>query len=147
MQFTWISKFSTRNICFFINIKSFLKKRLVVIILNDLASPNMIIKMYFSFIRYILKILELFECRWGDPYMTANWNFVASLTRNYYGNQHKIPHHLCGQLVHQKLDETRKIKRNMRRKAYCSKIGLIVFSKKSTERSVAIVYPSRQFIF
>ena len=25
---------------------------------------------------YFLKVLGLFECRWGDPYMTANRNLV-----------------------------------------------------------------------
>ena len=32
-------------------------------------------KMYFNFFRYILKVLELFECRQGDSYVTANKNF------------------------------------------------------------------------
>ena len=42
------------------------------IVLNDSASPKMIIKMYLIF----FKVLKLFECRRGDPYMTANKNFV-----------------------------------------------------------------------
>ena len=40
------------------------------IVLNNSASPKMVIKMFF------LKVLELFECRQGDPYMTAIRNFV-----------------------------------------------------------------------
>ena len=40
--------------------------------LNVSASLEITIQMNYTF----LKILELFECRRGDPYMTANRNFV-----------------------------------------------------------------------
>ena len=46
-------------------------------VLNDSASPKMVIEMYFIFFRFFEKVLELFECRRGDPYMTANRNFVC----------------------------------------------------------------------
>ena len=46
------------------------------IVLNYLASPKMVIKMYLHFFPIFLKVLELFECRRGDPYMTANRNIV-----------------------------------------------------------------------
>ena len=42
------------------------------IVLNDSASSKMIIQFFYDF----LNILEPFECRRGDQYMTANWNFV-----------------------------------------------------------------------
>ena len=32
--------------------------------------------MYFNFLRYVLKVLELFEFSRGDPYMTANINSI-----------------------------------------------------------------------
>ena len=48
------------------------------IVLNDSASSEMVIQIYFHFFRYFLKVLELFECRRGDPYMTTNRNFVHS---------------------------------------------------------------------
>ena len=47
-----------------------------LIILYDSASPKMVIKMYLHFFDFFLKVLELFECRRGDPYITANGNFV-----------------------------------------------------------------------
>ena len=49
-----------------------------LIVLNDLASPKMVIKICVNIFRYFLNVLELFECRRG-PYMTS----FASLTRNY----------------------------------------------------------------
>ena len=42
---------------------------------NDSASYKMVIKINFNFFRF-LKVLELFECRRGDLYKTANNNFV-----------------------------------------------------------------------
>ena len=42
----------------------------------------MIKKMYLHFFQILLKVLDLFECRRDDPYMTAN--MFASLTRNYF---------------------------------------------------------------
>ena len=42
------------------------------IVLDDSASFKMVIKIYFNF----FKVLELFECRRGDPCMTDNMNFV-----------------------------------------------------------------------
>ena len=45
------------------------------IVLNNSASPKMV-EIYFNFFLFFLKILELFGCRRGDPYMTANRNFV-----------------------------------------------------------------------
>ena len=41
------------------------------IVLNDSDNP----KIYFNFFQFLLKVLELFECRRGDLYMTANRNF------------------------------------------------------------------------
>ena len=41
--------------------------------LNDAASPKMVIKMYFNIFPIFLK---LFECCTGNPFMTANRNFV-----------------------------------------------------------------------
>ena len=46
------------------------------IVLYDSASPKMVIKTYFNFFSISLNVLELFECRRDDPYMTANWNSV-----------------------------------------------------------------------
>ena len=46
------------------------------IILNDSAGPKMVIHLYLTFFRFILKVLEPIECRQADPYMTANRNFV-----------------------------------------------------------------------
>ena len=43
---------------------------------NDSASPIMVIKIYFNFFQIFLKVLDLIECRLGDPYMTTNRNFV-----------------------------------------------------------------------
>ena len=42
------------------------------IVLNDLSSPKMVIKIYFNF----FKVLELSEYRRGYPYITANRNLV-----------------------------------------------------------------------
>ena len=44
------------------------------------ASPKMVIKLYFNFFLFSLKVLELSEYRRGNPYMTANiksssWDF------------------------------------------------------------------------
>ena len=39
------------------------------IVLNDSASPKMVIKMSFIFFRFLLKVLELFECRRGNLYI------------------------------------------------------------------------------
>ena len=46
------------------------------IVLNDSADPKMVIKLYFNFYDFFLKVLEQSEGRRGDPYMTANRNFV-----------------------------------------------------------------------
>ena len=46
------------------------------ILLNDSICPKMVIKVYFNFFRFFKKILELFECRRGDSYMSANRNFI-----------------------------------------------------------------------
>ena len=45
-------------------------------VLNHSATPKMIIKIYFNLFQFLLKVLELFECLRGDPYMIANRNFV-----------------------------------------------------------------------
>ena len=42
------------------------------IVLNDSASPNTLFQFFLTF----LKVLELFECRRGDPYKTGNRNIV-----------------------------------------------------------------------
>ena len=47
-----------------------------IIVLNNSASPKMAIKMYFNFFNSFLKVLELFECRRGNPYITVNRIFV-----------------------------------------------------------------------
>ena len=47
-------------------------------ILNDSASPKMVIKLYFNFCQFFKKILELFECRPCDLYMTDDRNFAHS---------------------------------------------------------------------
>ena len=41
------------------------------IALNDSASRKMVIKIYFNFLRFSSKVLELFECRRCDPFMTG----------------------------------------------------------------------------
>ena len=46
------------------------------IVLSDSASPKMVIQIYFIYFRYFVTVLELFECRRCDPYMTVNRNFV-----------------------------------------------------------------------
>ena len=46
------------------------------IVLNDSASPKMVIKIYSNFLQLFVKVLQLFECRRSDPYMTAYRNFV-----------------------------------------------------------------------
>ena len=46
------------------------------IVLSNSASLKMVIKLYFNFFRFFLKVLEPIECRWADSYMTANRNFV-----------------------------------------------------------------------
>ena len=38
------------------------------------------IKIYFNFFRSFLKVLELFECRQGELYTTANRNFRSLLS-------------------------------------------------------------------
>ena len=45
------------------------------IVLNDSVSLKIIMKVYFIIFRFFLKLLELFECRLGDLYMTANRKF------------------------------------------------------------------------
>ena len=45
------------------------------IVLNDSAIPKIIRKNYFNFSRFY-KVLQQFECRQGNLYMTANRNFV-----------------------------------------------------------------------
>ena len=48
-----------------------------VLELDDSASTKMIMKMYFKFSRFFLKILELFECCRGDLYiMTVNRSLI-----------------------------------------------------------------------
>ena len=47
------------------------------IVLNDSASPKMVMKAYFNFFRFLLKVLELFEYWRGNPYITTNKNFVS----------------------------------------------------------------------
>ena len=42
------------------------------IISNDSASSIMIIKIYLNFFRFFSKVLELFECHRGNPYMNVN---------------------------------------------------------------------------
>ena len=42
----------------------------------DSASSKIVIKIHFNYFRFFLKVLELFECRRGNPYKTANRNFV-----------------------------------------------------------------------
>ena len=37
------------------------------IVLSNSASPKMVIKIYFNFFRFFSKVLQLFECRRGDP--------------------------------------------------------------------------------
>ena len=46
------------------------------IISNISASLKIVIQICFHFFKFFLKVLELFECRRGDPYMTANRNIV-----------------------------------------------------------------------
>ena len=52
------------------------------IVLNDSASLRMVVKIHSKFLRFLLKVLELFEYRRGDPYITANRNFVCFASRN-----------------------------------------------------------------
>ena len=47
-----------------------------VYFLNDSDSSKMIMKMYFNFFPICFKGLKLFEFHRGDPYITANRNFV-----------------------------------------------------------------------
>ena len=48
------------------------------IILNNSAIPKMVIKMFLDLFRFKKKkVLELFECQQGDPYMTVSRNFVC----------------------------------------------------------------------
>ena len=46
------------------------------IVLNDSASSKMFIKFDCNFLRFFEKVLQLSECQRGDPYRTANRNFV-----------------------------------------------------------------------
>ena len=46
------------------------------IVLNDSDSPKLVIQINFNFLSDFLKVLELIECRGGDPYRTANRNFI-----------------------------------------------------------------------
>ena len=43
---------------------------------------KIIIKIYFNIFPIFLKVLDQFECCRGDPYMTANRTYFASLTCN-----------------------------------------------------------------
>ena len=52
------------------------------IVLNDSASPKLVIRIYSNF----FKVLELFECRRGDPFMIANRNFVELNSRTISSN-------------------------------------------------------------
>ena len=45
------------------------------IVLKYSASPKMVIQNYFKFFQFFSQVLELFECRRGDPYMNVNNNF------------------------------------------------------------------------
>ena len=47
--------------------------------------------MYLIFFRFFSKVIELFECRRGDPYMTASRNFVHFAHSCKHAN-----HHICG---------------------------------------------------
>ena len=38
-----------------------------ITVLNDSASPKMVMKIYLYFFRFFSKVLELFECQRGDP--------------------------------------------------------------------------------
>ena len=49
------------------------------IILNDSASPKMVINIYLKNYRCFSKVLELFECRRGNLYITANSRAAESL--------------------------------------------------------------------
>ena len=40
------------------------------------SSLKIVINMYFNFFRLLVKVLELFECRRGNPYITANRDIV-----------------------------------------------------------------------
>ena len=42
---------------------------------NDYTSHKVIMKMCFNFFRFFVKVLELFECRRGNLFMTANRKF------------------------------------------------------------------------
>ena len=42
------------------------------IVLNDSANPKMDIQICFNIFRFFKKVLELFECRRGDPYVPVN---------------------------------------------------------------------------
>ena len=45
-------------------------------VLVDSAGPELVIKIYFNFFQYFLKVLELFQCSRGDLYITAYRKFV-----------------------------------------------------------------------
>ena len=47
------------------------------IVLNDLAGPNFSIKIDFIFLRFLLKILQVFDFRRNDLCMNVNKNFVS----------------------------------------------------------------------
>ena len=46
------------------------------IVLNDSASPKMAIQIYLNISRFLLMVLELLECRRGNPYVTVNKNCI-----------------------------------------------------------------------
>ena len=46
------------------------------IVVNDQTSPKMTMKIYPNFFRFILKVLELFECRRGYLYIIASRNLI-----------------------------------------------------------------------
>ena len=52
------------------------------IVINYSAIPKMVIIIYFNFFPIFLKVLELFKCHRGDPYITANKKFLRSLVIN-----------------------------------------------------------------
>ena len=39
-----------------------------LIVLNDLASPKMVIRIFFNYLLNFSKVLEMFECHWSDIY-------------------------------------------------------------------------------
>ena len=64
-------------------------------VLNDSAGPKMVTQIPLNLMWYFLKVLELFEYRRGNPYMTANGNFVRFAHSNkWWVHQHEIIRHI-----------------------------------------------------